>query len=191
MVTVVCDSLQCKDGRKMVVTKFKQEILVRYRRELCDKLESYTDQLEQQTRELVEELEIFKIRNETHCLNRDEDNKRIQALTSKFTSGANLENLRGRSFGTRKYKNEIHQASKGFEQQILQDIDTARRDVRNENIEIEVNTFEMQDLEEQINEIEEKIVKIEEVCDELNEGRYPLNRDAGEDDSWMQEIGFV
>ena len=54
-----------------------------------------------------------------------------------------------------------------------------------------MNTFEIEDLEENIEKIEEKIIKIEEVSNLLTEGNYPLKCDGGEDDSWMEEIGFV
>ena len=112
--------------------------------------------------------------NETQCCNRDEVNNRIQALTSKFTSGTSLENMMGRSFGTRKFKNIIHETSKGFKQQILQDIENDRSVVRNQNIDIEKNTYANEDLEENIEKIEEKVIKIKEVSDLLTEGNYPL-----------------
>ena len=168
--------------------KFKQELIRRHRKELCYMLETLTDRLEEQTRELVEELEGLKMTNEFNCRNRDEYKEIIQAQTSKLTSGFNLVNLWGRSFGPRKFKNLLHQ---GFEQQILVDIENARSAVQSENTVIEFDNFEMQDLEENIKEIEEKIVIIEEVYDLLIDGSYPLNCEGGEDDSWKEKIGFV
>ena len=118
--------------------KFKQELIRRHRKELCYMLETLTDRLEEQTRELVEELGL-KMTNEFNCRNRDEYKEIIQAQTSKLTSGFNLVNLWGRSFGPRKFKNLLHQ---GFEQQILVDIENASCAVRSENTVIEFEPAE-------------------------------------------------
>ena len=43
------------------MVKLKQELIRRHHRELCDMLETHTDLLEAETRELVEELEDIKL----------------------------------------------------------------------------------------------------------------------------------